>query len=194
DQDAVVLIPGQLLGIEEFVLEGLQGIIVQGELHFKCSIRHTAPLAQERNDLIYHRDKVHPVSPLRLRRQRAPSLTGALPWLRLCLCPQARLHHSIDDRASVAGTAEVGRRMLWSREKVRGDKVVRPAGRTGDTGYRPITGYRRIAQAAGSLPWLRAIIERDLKDGRIPGSCPQDGHIIEAELRIVRDHRELGML
>ena len=83
---------------------------------------------------------------------------------------------------------------MRSREKARCDKAVRLARRTGDTGYRPITGYRRIAQAAGSLPWLRTIIERDLKDGRIPGSCPQDGHIIEAELRIVRDHRELGML
>ena len=39
------------------------------------------------------------------------------------------------------------------------------------------------------LEELRAIVERDLKDARVPGSCPQDGHIIEAELRIVRDHR-----
>ena len=83
---------------------------------------------------------------------------------------------------------------MRSREKVRCDKAVRLARRTRDTGYRPITGYRRIAQAAGSLPGLRAIIERDLKDGRVPGSCPQNGHIIEVELRIVRDHRELSML
>jgi hypothetical protein len=67
------------LGIEEFVLEGLQGIVVQAELHFERPIGHTTPLAQEGDHLIHHRDKVHPV----------PSLPGARPpcsW---------QLHHSI---------------------------------------------------------------------------------------------------
>jgi len=76
DQDAIVLIPGQPLGIEEFVLEGRQGIVVQGELHFERPIRHTAPLAQERNDLIHHRDKVHPIPSL---PYALPVYTGATP-------------------------------------------------------------------------------------------------------------------
>ena len=55
---------------------GFQGIVVQGELHFERPIRHTAPLAQERNDMIYHRDKVHPVPSL---PYALPVYTGATP-------------------------------------------------------------------------------------------------------------------
>jgi hypothetical protein len=69
--------------------------------------------------LIQNGDKVHPLSPLRLRRQRAPSLTGArsprlrrrrgasltapLPCFVLCRCVPVRLHHSIGDGVGGAG-------------------------------------------------------------------------------------------
>ena len=80
---------------DEFILEVLQGLVVELELPLERAIGHAPPLAQQGDDLIHHRDKVHPVS----------SLPCALPVYI------ARLHHSIDDRASVAGSAGVGRRM-----------------------------------------------------------------------------------
>src|SRR5215510_10557350 len=80
------------LRVEEFVLQGGQLLVIQRELELQSTIGHTAPLAQEGDHLIHDRDKVHLVSPLRLRRQRAPSLTGALPCLLLCPCAYARLH------------------------------------------------------------------------------------------------------
>jgi hypothetical protein len=57
DEDTIVLIPSDLVRIEEFVLEGLQGVVVQVKLHFERAIRHPAPLAQERDHLVHHRDK-----------------------------------------------------------------------------------------------------------------------------------------
>ena len=63
-QHAAVLIPGNPVRIEKFVLEGLQGLVVQVKLHFERAIRHPAPLAQQDDHLIYDRDKVHPVSSL----------------------------------------------------------------------------------------------------------------------------------
>jgi hypothetical protein len=68
DEDALVLIPGNLVRIEEFVLEGLQGVVVQAELHFEGPVGHPSPLAQQGDHLIHDRDKVHP----------GPSLPGAL--------------------------------------------------------------------------------------------------------------------
>src|SRR5262252_9895920 len=92
------------LRVEEFVLQSRQLRVIQRELELESTISHAAPLAQEGDHLIHDRDEVHPVSSLRLRRQRgsgASSLTGArsprlrrrrghsltcpLPCLALCL-------------------------------------------------------------------------------------------------------------
>jgi hypothetical protein len=56
------------MGIEEFVCEIVQSIVVELKLPLEGAIGHAAPLAQESNHLIHDRDKVHPV----------PSLPGAL--------------------------------------------------------------------------------------------------------------------
>jgi len=41
----MVLIPCHRVRIEEFVFEGFQSIVVQGELHFEGPIRYTTPLS-----------------------------------------------------------------------------------------------------------------------------------------------------
>jgi hypothetical protein len=56
------------VGIEEFVCEIVQSLVVELKLPLQRAIRHAAPLAQERDHLIHDRDKVHP----------GPSLPGAL--------------------------------------------------------------------------------------------------------------------
>src|SRR5262245_24040739 len=40
--NAAVLIPGYLLRVEEFVLEGLKSVVVQVKLHLQCPISHTS--------------------------------------------------------------------------------------------------------------------------------------------------------
>ena len=65
------------LRVEQFVLQGSELCVIQRELELQGAIGHAAPLAQQGDHLIHDRDKVHPMSSLRLRRQRAPSLTGA---------------------------------------------------------------------------------------------------------------------
>jgi hypothetical protein len=48
------------LRVEEFILEGFQGIIVQMELYFEGPIGQPPPLTQEHDHLIHHRNKIHP--------------------------------------------------------------------------------------------------------------------------------------
>src|SRR5262249_49876180 len=93
------------LALDEFVFERGQVRVIELKLQLEGPIRQAAPLAQQRDHLIHHRDKVHPISPLRLRRQRAPSLTGALPCQVLGLHTYARVHHSISDRERVEASA-----------------------------------------------------------------------------------------
>ena len=50
------------VGIEHLVLQRFQVYFVKLELDLKGPIGHPAPLAQEGNRLIHHRDKVHAVS------------------------------------------------------------------------------------------------------------------------------------
>jgi hypothetical protein len=69
DKDTIALIPGDLVCIEEFVFEGLQGLVVQVKLHFEGPVGHPPPLAQQGDHLIQDRDKVH----------RLSSLPGARP-------------------------------------------------------------------------------------------------------------------
>jgi hypothetical protein len=81
--------------------------VIELKLQLEGPIRQTAALAQEGYRLIHDRDKVHPVSSLRLRRQRAPSLTGALPCLVFGLRAHTRVHHSISDAENAAGNTGV---------------------------------------------------------------------------------------
>ncbi len=69
DQHIALLIHRQALALDEFVLEILQGRVIELELPLEGAIGQAAPLAQEGDHLIHHRDKVHPVS----------SLSGARP-------------------------------------------------------------------------------------------------------------------
>ena len=57
------------MGIEEFVFQIVQGVVIQLKLSLEGPIGHAAPLAQQRDHLIQDRDKVHP----------APSLPFAVP-------------------------------------------------------------------------------------------------------------------
>src|SRR5262245_57815338 len=56
------------LRVEQFVFEGGELLVSQGELELEGAIGHAAPLAQQDDHLIHDRDKVHP----------GPSLPGAL--------------------------------------------------------------------------------------------------------------------
>jgi hypothetical protein len=64
DQDVAPLIDRQALALDEFILQILQGRVVELELPLQGAVGHPAPLAQEGDHVIYHRDKVHPVSSL----------------------------------------------------------------------------------------------------------------------------------
>ena len=48
------------VGIEEFIFEIVQGLVIELELPLEGAIGHTAPLAQQGDYLIQDRDKVHP--------------------------------------------------------------------------------------------------------------------------------------
>ena len=65
----------QTLAVDEFLLEDLQVCLVELKLELEV-IGQFAPLAQEGNDLIHDRDKVHP----------APSFPCVVP---LCACATA---------------------------------------------------------------------------------------------------------
>jgi hypothetical protein len=54
------------LRVEEFVLEGLQGIVVQVELHLECPIGHTPPALEHRYGLV--KDLLEGYCPPSLRR------------------------------------------------------------------------------------------------------------------------------
>jgi hypothetical protein len=52
------------LRVEEFVFQGGELLVIQGELDLQRAIGDTAALAQQSERLIHHRNKVHPVSSL----------------------------------------------------------------------------------------------------------------------------------
>ena len=68
DEYGPLLIGRETLTVDEFNFEVFEGLVIELELPLECAIGHAAPLAQQRDHLIHHRDKVHP----------APSLPGAL--------------------------------------------------------------------------------------------------------------------
>src|SRR5262249_26957964 len=69
DQHGLALIDGHALALKEFDLQILQRLIIELELPRERAIGDTAALAQQRDHLIHHDDKVHP----------ALSLPGAWP-------------------------------------------------------------------------------------------------------------------
>jgi hypothetical protein len=64
DQDAPGFIRCQALALDELVFERFQVRVIELKLQLEGTIRQAAPLAQEGDRLIHHRDKVHPVSSL----------------------------------------------------------------------------------------------------------------------------------
>ena len=58
-QHAAVFILGDLLGVEELVLEGLKGVVIQVELHLECPIGHTSPPLEHGHRLVEHLLKGH---------------------------------------------------------------------------------------------------------------------------------------
>jgi hypothetical protein len=70
DEDTVRLIDREALALNELVFERFQMRVIELKLQLEGPIRQAAPLAQEGNRLIHHRDKVHRVSSL--SRARPP--------------------------------------------------------------------------------------------------------------------------
>jgi hypothetical protein len=63
------------------------GESIDSKLPLEGAIRQAAPLPQQRDRLIYHRDKVHAISPCHV----------------LALCAHAQFHHSIGNKENVGG-------------------------------------------------------------------------------------------
>ena len=59
DQHFALVIDRELLGVDEFVLERLEGLVIQLELELEDAIGHPAALAQQLLDLLQHLIKVH---------------------------------------------------------------------------------------------------------------------------------------
>ena len=64
DENSPILIRSKSLAVNQLFLQLLKRIVVQSELPLEGPIGHAAPLAQQGDHLIHHRDKVHPVSSL----------------------------------------------------------------------------------------------------------------------------------
>src|SRR5215468_1823769 len=64
DEDAALFIHRHTLTVDELVFERLKMLLIQLELELEGAIRQAATLAQQRDHLIHHRDKVHSVSSL----------------------------------------------------------------------------------------------------------------------------------
>ena len=63
NQDFALLIDGELLGLDEFLLQGLQVLVAQLELDLEGSVGDTPPALQERAYLIQHRIEIHHLIP-----------------------------------------------------------------------------------------------------------------------------------
>ena len=59
NEHLALLVGGQLLGMDEFVLQGLNGLVIQLELQFQRPIGHTSATLEEGDNLIQHDVKVH---------------------------------------------------------------------------------------------------------------------------------------
>src|SRR5215475_2613705 len=59
DQDSARLIGREMLGLNEFLFEGVEGVIIQLKLDLECPICHALTLTEEGNQLIEDRVKIH---------------------------------------------------------------------------------------------------------------------------------------
>jgi hypothetical protein len=59
DQHPAIFIHGDVLGVDEFVLERFDGVIVQLQPELQGQIGHTPPASEEGRDLLDHGIKVH---------------------------------------------------------------------------------------------------------------------------------------
>src|SRR5262249_47787441 len=59
DQDFARLIGREVLGLNEFIFEGFEGVVIQLELDLERPIRHALTLTEEGNHLIEDSVKVH---------------------------------------------------------------------------------------------------------------------------------------
>src|SRR5262249_39819303 len=75
DQHAPVVIPGDLLCVEEFILEIIEGLLIQVKLALERPIRHTLALAQEIDNVIEEGVEVHPIFSARLKGMAASGCT-----------------------------------------------------------------------------------------------------------------------
>ena len=57
-----LLIGGEPLTVNEFTLEIRERLVIELELPLERAIGHTPPLAQQRDHLIHHCDKIHRVT------------------------------------------------------------------------------------------------------------------------------------
>jgi hypothetical protein len=64
DQYFPLLIDGKPLGVDDLLLEGLQGVGIQGELELERPGGNASSLSQEFHDLVQHCVKFHPRSSL----------------------------------------------------------------------------------------------------------------------------------
>jgi hypothetical protein len=75
DQHTSVLILGDLLRVEEFVLEIIEGLLIQVKLALERPIRYTLTLAQEIDHVIEEGVEVHPIFSARLKVMADPGCT-----------------------------------------------------------------------------------------------------------------------
>ncbi len=54
-----MLISRELLGLDEFLFEGFEGLLIQVELDLQCPVCHALPLTEQGNHLIEDGVKVH---------------------------------------------------------------------------------------------------------------------------------------
>jgi hypothetical protein len=73
DENAALLIPRELLGVDEFLFEGFERFVIQLELDLECPICHTLTLLEEGNHLIEDGVKVHRGSSCTCGRKYGPA-------------------------------------------------------------------------------------------------------------------------
>ena len=60
DQHFPLLIDGEPLGVNDLLLEDLQGVVIQAELEFERPVGDASSLSQEFHDLVKYCVKFHP--------------------------------------------------------------------------------------------------------------------------------------
>src|SRR5207245_8672848 len=95
------LVHGQALGLEEFIFQGLQGLVVQLELHLERAVRHPTAPAEEVHHLVEYLVEVH--------HHPSTCASAASAWGSQKVMSMARYRAIAADRAARAGA----RRPVW---------------------------------------------------------------------------------